>query len=75
MATARTIALSQILLSVLFLAAYFCVLLVFLLGWVRTPADWKDALIALLGVITGSVLNIVSFWFSRGREKDKDAGA
>ena len=71
--TKRIISLSQIWLSVLFLAGYFGVLAIFLLGWVRTPADWKEALIALLGVITGSVLNIVQFWFSRSREHEANS--
>lgn len=66
--TARIIARAQILLSILFLAGYFGVLTIFLLGWVATPPDWKEALIALLGVITGSVMTIVGFWFSRSRE-------
>lgn len=67
----RVIAYAQIGLSVLFLAGYFAVLVVFLMGYVRTPPEWKEALIALLGVITGSVLTIVGFWFSRSRENDK----
>jgi uncharacterized membrane protein YccC len=65
---ARIISYAQIGLSVLFLAGYFAVLVVFLMGYVKTPPEWKEALIALLGVITGSVLTIVGFWFSRSRE-------
>lgn len=64
---ARIISFAQIGLSVLFLAGYFAVLVVFLMGYVKTPPEWKEALIALLGVITGSVLTIVGFWFSRSR--------
>lgn len=70
--TSRVIAYAQIGLSVLFLAGYFAVLVVFLMGFVRTPPEWKEALIALLGVITGSVLTIVGFWFSRSRESGKE---
>jgi uncharacterized membrane protein YccC len=66
--TPRIISYAQIGLSVLFLAGYFAVLVVFLMGYVKTPPEWKEALIALLGVITGSVLTIVGFWFSRSRE-------
>lgn len=66
--TPRIISYAQIGLSVLFLAGYFAVLVVFLMGYVKTPPEWKEALIALLGVITGSVLTIVGFWFSRARE-------
>lgn len=68
--TPRIITAAQVLLSVVFLGGYFAVLAVFLLGYVRTPETWKEALIALLGVITGSVLTIVAFWFNRSREKE-----
>lgn len=63
----RVISLAQIVISGLFLLGYFLVLFSFLLGWIQTPDAWRDALIALLGVITGSVGTIVSFWFSRSR--------
>ena len=46
--TNRIISLAQIILSSVFLTGYFSILVVFLLGYVRTPADWKDALIAFL---------------------------
>jgi len=68
--TPRLISAAQIGLSVIFLAGYFGVLATFLLGYIKTPAEWKEPLIALLGVITGSVLTIVGFWFSRSRESD-----
>ena len=58
---------AQILLSVLFLAGYFFVLWMFLTGAIKTPEAWRDALIALLGVITGSVGTVMTFWFSRSR--------
>lgn len=66
--TSRLISAAQILLSIVFLAGYFGVLATFLLGYIKTPPEWKEPLIALLGVITGSVLTIVSFWFQRQRE-------
>jgi len=66
--TPRLIALAQIGLSALFLAGYFVVLIVFITGYVKTPVEWKDALIALLGVITAGVGLILSFWFSRSRD-------
>jgi Zn-dependent protease with chaperone function len=71
--TSRIISLAQIALSVVFLVGYFGVLAVFLLGFVKTPVEWKEALIALLGVITGSVLTIVGFWFSRSREREANS--
>lgn len=64
----KIISTAQIVVSVVFLAGYFFVLACFLLGWIKTPDVWRDALIALLGVITGSVGTIVSFWFSRSRQ-------
>lgn len=67
MATTLTIAVAQIALSVLFVVGYFVVLWALLNGWIKTPQEWEQALTALLGVITGSLGTIVSFWFSRGR--------
>ena len=58
---------AQIALSILFLGGYFFVLFMFLSGWIKTPTEWRDALITLLGVITGSVGTVVTFWFSRSR--------
>lgn len=66
--TSRLISAAQIILSIIFLVGYFGVLATFLLGYIKTPETWKEPLIALLGVITGSVLTIVGFWFSRSRE-------
>lgn len=65
--TERLVGFAQITISVLFLAGYFAVLGLFLLGLVKTSPEWRDALIALLGVITGAVGTVMSFWFSRSR--------
>jgi Zn-dependent protease with chaperone function len=59
---------AQVALSVLFLVGYFLVLAAFITGQIKTPPEWEQALIALLGVITGSLTTIVAFWFSRSRE-------
>ena len=64
---ARLIATAQVILSVAFLVGYFGILAIFLLGWIRTPAEWKDALITLLGVLTAGVGIVLSFWFQRQR--------
>lgn len=71
--TARLQAASQIVLSVLFLAGYFVMLGLFLLGEIRTPPEWRDQLGILLGVLTSGVLIIVNFWFTR--ERPREAGA
>ena len=68
--TPKVISFAQIGLSVVFLLGYFAVLILFITGQVKTPPDWKEALIALLGVITAGVGGILNFWFSRSREKD-----
>lgn len=60
---------AQILISVLFLTGYFAVLAMFLTGLIKTPEIWRDALIALLGVITGGVGVILAFWFARSRHE------
>jgi hypothetical protein len=64
---ARLIATAQVVLSVAFLVGYFSILAIFLLGWIRTPPEWKDALITLLGVLTAGVGIVLSFWFQRQR--------
>lgn len=66
--THRATAYAQVILSAVFIGGYFCILFLFLLGYVKVPIDFKDAFMALLGVVTGSVLNIISYWFSRQRE-------
>jgi|GEM_PF-1836408 len=68
--TERLVGFAQITLSLLFLLGYFAVLILFLLGHVKTAPEWRDALIALLGVITGAVGTIMAFWFSRGRPRE-----
>lgn len=64
----KFVAVAQILLSVVFIVGYFFVLALFILGYIQTPPTWKDALTALLGVITGSLGTIVGYWFSRQRQ-------
>jgi H+/Cl- antiporter ClcA len=68
--TPRVISYAQIGLSAVFLLGYFVVLVLFVTGHIRTPPEWKEALIALLGVITGGIGTILSFWFARSRERD-----
>lgn len=68
--TPKIISAAQVALSAIFLAGYFVVLVLFITGRVSTPTDWKEALIALLGVITAGVGLILNFWFSRSREGD-----
>jgi Zn-dependent protease with chaperone function len=68
--TPRVISYAQIGLSTAFLLGYFVVLVLFVTGHIRTPPEWKEALIALLGVITGGIGTILSFWFSRSRERE-----
>lgn len=70
--TERLVGFAQVALSVLFLAGYFGVLAAFLLGFIKTPDTWRDALIALLGVITAGVGQVLSFWFNRSRPQGED---
>lgn len=59
---------AQIVLSLTFICAYFGVLLLFLLGYVKVPQDWKDVFATLLSVLTAGVLTILGYWFSRQRQ-------
>lgn len=73
MVSSKLIGTAQIILSVVFLIGYFAILATFLLGWIKTPPDWKDAMTALLGVLTAGVGTVLSFWFSRSREASDDS--
>lgn len=66
----RATAYFQAILTLLFLWEYFQVLHAFLGGYAKPPSEWKDTIIALLGVLTGSVLTIITFWFNRQRVSD-----
>lgn len=72
MSLARFAARAQVALSVIFIVGYFAVLATFLFGEVKTPLAWAQVLTALLGVITGSVVTIIGYWFSRQRPNDQD---
>lgn len=63
----RITAIAQIVLSVLYVGGYFVMLGLFLLGYIRTPVEWKDQLGVLIGVLTAGVMLILQFWFSRSR--------
>lgn len=69
--TARTTAQAQVAITVVFMVGYFSILYVFLAGVIRTPPTWRDMLLTLLGVITGGMLTILNFWFSRARGQEK----
>jgi Zn-dependent protease with chaperone function len=67
MSSDKTIATAQVGLSAVFLAGYFLMLALFLLGEIHTPPEWRDQLGILLGVLTAGVMLILNFWFSRHR--------
>jgi len=64
----------QAILSFLFIGTYFFILIKFMDGGVRVPAEFKDAFTALLGVLTATVVNVISFWFSRQRQSSDSVG-
>lgn len=65
--THKATAYFQASLSVIFIVGYFFVLGLFLFGIVKVPGEYHDMMIALLGVLTGSLSLIMNFWFSRQR--------
>lgn len=65
--THRATAYFQAALSAVFIIGYFLVLDAFLFGYVRVPGEYHDMMIALIGVLTGSLSMIMNFWFSRQR--------
>jgi Zn-dependent protease with chaperone function len=65
--THRATAYFQAILSITFIIGYFYVLMMFLSGHVRVPGEYHDMVIALIGVLTGSLATILQFWFARQR--------
>ncbi len=65
--TDRGVAIAQVLLAFMFVCGYFAVVVLFLLGYVKVPIDYKEAFVALLGVSTASLVQIVSYFFARQR--------
>lgn len=63
----RATAYFQASLSITFIIGYFFVLDAFLFGYVKVPGEYHDMMIALIGVLTGSLGMIMNFWFSRQR--------
>ena len=74
--THRITGYAQLLLTLVFLIGYFLVLSTFLHGKAVVDPTWKDTIQALLSVLTGGVLLILQYWFSRQREStDSNVGA
>lgn len=69
----RVIMIAQLILSLLFVGGYFAVVAGFMLGHVNVPPDYKEAFMALLGVVTASVVQLFSFWFARQRSGGPNA--
>lgn len=63
----RATAYFQAILSITFIIGYFYVLRMFLIGQVKVPGEYHDMVIALIGVLTGSLATILQFWFARQR--------
>lgn len=66
--THRATAYFQASLSIAFIIGYFLVMGAFLFGYVRVPGEYHDMMIALIGVLTGALSQIMNFWFSRQRD-------
>lgn len=65
--TEQHIAWAQITLAVLFIGGYFAILFAFMAGYVKVPADYREAFMALLGVLTAGVVGILNYFFQRQR--------
>lgn len=60
---------AQVTLSVVFIGGYFIVLYALLKGELHPPAEYKDTINTLMGVLTAGVGTIVGYWFMRQREQ------
>lgn len=63
----REMAYCQFILAAIFIVGYFGVVAGFMLGHVRVPPDFREAFIALIGVVTATVVQITSYFFARMR--------
>jgi hypothetical protein len=63
----RSTIIAQIGLTALFFVGYFATVLLFMTGFARVPADYKESFSQLLGLLTAGGLMILQFWFSRSR--------
>lgn len=73
--TDKSIAVAQILISVLFLVGYFFLLGMFVLGLAKVDPDYKDIVNSLLSVLTAGVGGILYFWFQRSRQQQEQNNA
>lgn len=65
---------AQVVLSGAFIVGYFLLVREFMRGNVHVPTDFKEAFIALIGVLTAGVGQILSYWFQRQREQTPPSG-
>ena len=70
----KIVAATQIALALVFIAGYFAVVYAFMFGYVLVPPDYKEAFVALLGVVTASVVQIISYFFARQRNGGSSEG-
>lgn len=63
----RATIIAQIGLTAVFFIGYFTTVLLFMTGYARIPADYKESFSQLLGLLTAGGLLILQFWFSRSR--------
>jgi hypothetical protein len=61
---------AQVTLSVVFIGGYFIVLYALLKGELHPPAEYKDTINTLMGVLTAGVGTILAYWFARQRGSD-----
>lgn len=67
----RVVTIAQVALSIAYLSGYFWLLYLFADGQIKTPAEWRDQMSVLMGVLTTGVPLIVNFWFARSRSTSK----
>jgi hypothetical protein len=71
--TERLVGFAQVALSIVFVAGYFAALFAVIAGWIRTPPDYKEALLMLFSALTTVLALVMNFWFSRSRPQGVQA--
>lgn len=69
----REMAYCQFALAAVFIFGYFGVVAGFMLGYVKVPESYREAFIALIGVVTATVVQITSYFFARMRANTNGA--
>jgi hypothetical protein len=68
----KVVTVGQLVLSILYIAVYTLVMVLFMMGYAKIPVEYKEAFIALITLLSTGNLTILYFWFQRSRSQSND---